>query len=391
MRYLWIPVVGLALSLATGLTGCSRDEARPAGPGAAAALTHAASHAASAAAASGPVADGVMVYTWSDYLPEATVQDFGRQTGLALRQDNFDFVHEIAAQLAARGTGHDVVVPSAALLGPAARAGRFARMERDRLPNWRHLDPEILALLAQHDEHNAHAVPYLWGTQGIAYGADAVRRAAGGAGLGSWGLLFDPRIGARLQACGIAVPDDPMLVIDSLLVYLGRDPNAESLEDLRVAERAWHAARPHLRVVESGRLVEELASGRACAALVSNVDAGLARRLAEAMQSGIDIAYALPREGSTVWIDVLTIPADAPNPVQAHALIDFLLDPVVIAKLSNELGFANANLSAQQETRPDLRSPMCHRTGQPRFFSHASRSAAYRQRVLEIWKPQAPS
>jgi spermidine/putrescine-binding protein len=388
MRGLRVSAAWLVLTLlATALTGCGRDEARPAASGAAAAPTHAAS----AAAAPGPVADGVMVYIWSDYLPVATVQDFSRQTGLDLRQDNFDFAHELSVQLAARGTGHDVMVPSAALLGPAARAGRFARMDRDRLPNWRHLDPEILALLAQHDEGNAHAVPYLWGTHGIAYGSEAVRRAVGSTGLDTWGSLFDRRTGLRLQACGIVVPDDPMLVIDSLLVYLGRDPNAESLEDLRVAEITWHAMRPHLRVIESGRIVEELASGRACAALVSNVDAGLARRLAEAMQSGIDIAYALPREGSTVWIDVLAIPADAPSPVQAHALIDFLLDPLVIAKLSNELGFANANLAAQQATRPDLRNPMPQRTGQPRFFSHAPRSAAYRQRVLEIWKQRAPS
>lgn len=380
----------MGLALVTALLGCGRDEPRSDAAGPAAAAASGQPGAARAAPGPGPRAAGVAVYTWSRYLPDATVLAFGQQTGLALRQDNFDFAHELAAQLAARGTGHDVMVPSAALLGPAARAGRFARMERELLPNWRHLDPEILALLAQHDEDNAHAVPYLWGTHGIAYGTEAMRRSGAPAAAGSWALLFDPRQAARLKACGIVVPDDPALVIDSLLVYLGRDPNAESLEDLRLAETALRATRPFLRVVEPARVVEEIASGRACVALVSNVDAGLARRLAEAMQSGIDVGYMVPKEGSTVWIDVLAIPADAPRPGQAHALIDFLLEPGVIAKVSDELGFSNANLGAQEQTRPELRSlsvPAGARGSRPRLFSHAPRSAAYMQRMQEIWKP----
>lgn len=381
--------VWLGLTLATALLGCGRDEPRSDAAGAAATSVFGRVVASRAAATPGPESGGLTIYNWSQYLPEDTVREFGRQTGLAVRQDNFDFAHELVAQLAARGTGHDVMVPSAVLLGPAARAGRFARMERELLPNWRHLDPEILALLAQHDEDNAHAVPYLWGTHGIAYGAEAVRRAGAPAGAGSWALLFDPRQAARLKACGIVVPDDPALVIDSLLVYLGRDPNAESLEDLRLAEAALRTTRPFLRVVEPARVVEEVASGRACVALVSNVDAGLARRLAEATQSGIDVGYAVPKEGSMVWIDVLTIPADAPRPSQAHALIDFLMEPAVIAKVSDELGCSNANLGAQEQTRPALRNgavPAGARVSRPRLFSHAPRSAAYQQRMQEIWK-----
>ena len=45
--------------------------------------------------------------------------------------------------------------------------------------------------------------------------------------------------------------------------------------------------------------------------------------------------------------DVMAIPADAPHPKQAHQLIDFLLRPEVIAKISNFVGYANAVPASQ--------------------------------------------
>jgi len=53
--------------------------------------------------------------------------------------------------------------------------------------------------------------------------------------------------------------------------------------------------------------------------------------------------YFIPKEGSQVWFDVFTIPADAPNPAAAYKFIDFMLRPEVIAKASNYTHYANAN------------------------------------------------
>ena len=58
------------------------------------------------------------------------------------------------------------------------------------------------------------------------------------------------------------------------------------------------------------------------------------------------IEYALPKEGSFVWFDTVAIPADAPHPANAHAFLNFLMEPQVIAKISNEIGYANGNLAS---------------------------------------------
>ena len=54
---------------------------------------------------------------------------------------------------------------------------------------------------------------------------------------------------------------------------------------------------------------------------------------------------------------MLAIPADAANVKEAHAFINYLLDPAVIAKVSDYVGYANPNLKAgelmDQEVRND--------------------------------------
>jgi putrescine transport system substrate-binding protein len=70
-------------------------------------------------------------------------------------------------------------------------------------------------------------------------------------------------------------------------------------------------------------------------------------RAAEA-EAPVDIGYAIPKQGAMLWFDMLAIPADAPNPDNAHAFLNFLMEPEVIAGVSNHVAFANANAAALQ-------------------------------------------
>ena len=66
------------------------------------------------------------------------------------------------------------------------------------------------------------------------------------------------------------------------------------------------------------------------------------KRAAEA-KNGVEIGYAIPKEGAQLFFDNLAIPKDAGNVAQAHALINYLLRPEVAAKSTNYLGYANGN------------------------------------------------
>jgi putrescine transport system substrate-binding protein len=56
----------------------------------------------------------------------------------------------------------------------------------------------------------------------------------------------------------------------------------------------------------------------------------------------VNIAYSIPKEGGNLWFDMLAIPKDA-NVKEAHAFINYLLKPEVIAQVSDYVGYANPN------------------------------------------------
>jgi putrescine transport system substrate-binding protein len=73
-----------------------------------------------------------------------------------------------------------------------------------------------------------------------------------------------------------------------------------------------------------------------------------AQKRAAEVKGAVAIGYSIPREGAQLWFDNLAIPKDAPDPVEAHALVDYLLKPEVAAKNTNYISYANGNLASQK-------------------------------------------
>ena len=65
--------------------------------------------------------------------------------------------------------------------------------------------------------------------------------------------------------------------------------------------------------------------------------------------------YVVPTEGALMWVDLLVIPTDAPHVAAAHDFINFLLEPAVIAEVTNTAKYANANLGADAFVEPAVR------------------------------------
>jgi putrescine transport system substrate-binding protein len=132
-------------------------------------------------------------------------------------------------------------------------------------------------------------------------------------------------------------------VLPSVLHWLGRSPHSTDAADLRAAEAALLAIRPHLRAIPgSGALVDMLATGEICLALTYSGDVIQAAARARQAGRGVELAYAAPRGGAHLWFDMLAIPADAPHPEAAHAFIDFLLRPEVMAAITSHVRYPNA-------------------------------------------------
>ncbi|HJE69307.1 MULTISPECIES: polyamine ABC transporter substrate-binding protein [Pseudomonadaceae] len=297
----------------------------------------------------------VRVYNWSDYVGETTLEDFQKATGITPVYDVFDSNETLEGKLLAGHTGYDVVVPSSNFLAKQIKAGAFQKLDKSQLPNWQNLDPALLKQLEKSDPGNQYGVPYLWGTNGIGYNVDKVKAALGTDKLDSWAILFEPENLKKLSKCGVSFMDSPDEVYPAVLQYLGLDPNSTNPDDYKKAEAQLLKVRPYITYFHSSKYISDLANGNICVAFGYSGDVFQARSRAEEAKKGVNIGYAIPKEGANLWFDLLAIPKDAKNVKEAHAFINYLLQPEVIAKVSDYVGYANPNPKAGELMNAELR------------------------------------
>ncbi|MFL5336682.1 MAG: polyamine ABC transporter substrate-binding protein [Geminicoccaceae bacterium] len=284
----------------------------------------------------------VKIYNWSDYIDPQVLKDFTAKTGIQVVYDLFDSNEVLETKLLAGSTGYDLVVPTGFFLGRQIQAGIFQPLDKGKIPNWRNLDPELMGRVAKYDPGNQYAPIYLWGTTGLGYNVDKVKERLPDAPTDSWALLFDPENAKKLADCGIMALDAPTEVFASALRYLGEDPDSKDPAVLDKAGALLERVRPYIRKFHNSEDINALANGDICLALMWSGDAGIARTRAEEAKNGVNIRYVVPKEGALQWSDMLAMPADAPNPDNAYAFLDYLLQPEVMAKISNFVTYPNA-------------------------------------------------
>jgi len=343
-----------------------------------------AAHGGSVASASEPVLN---VYNWSDYIQPSVITDFEKEYGIHVNYDVFDSNEILETKLLTGHTNYDIVVPSGAFLERQLQADIYQKLDKALLPNLRNVDPRVARATALYDPGNQYNVDYMWITSGVGYNIAEVKARMPDAPLDSWRMIFDPQVVSKFADCGVSILDAPSEVVGTVLLYLGRNPNSDSPEDLKAAEQALRKIRPYIRYVDSSRYIDNLANGDICLALGWSGDIKQARDRAREAGKG-DIGYSIPREGAMSNYDVLAIPADAPHVRNAHLFINYLLRPEVAARNSNLIKYANAlspdiqPLDASVRDDPGVYPPPDVRA---RLVPERPRPADYQRLLTRMW------
>ena len=297
------------------------------------------------------------VYNWTDYIDPYVVQRFQQQTGIKIRYDVYDSLETLEGKLSAGRSGYDIIVPtSEPTFARLVKAGALRPLDREKIPNWKNLDPRLMDRVAQVDPGNRHGAIYLWGTVGLGIRLDKVRAIWPEAPMDGLDLLLKPENAAKLAKCGLAVMDSATDVLPSVLKWLGKDPDTADPADLKAAEQALLAVRPQLRAIPgSGALLDMLATGEICVALTYSGDVIQAAARAREAGKGVEIGYVAPKSGAHLWFDLLAVPADAPNLDAAQAFIDFLLQPENMAAITSQVRYPNAVPASRPLVAPAVR------------------------------------
>ncbi|WP_459175792.1 spermidine/putrescine ABC transporter substrate-binding protein PotF [Ewingella americana] len=298
------------------------------------------------------------VYNWSDYIAPNTVPDFQKETGIKVVYDVFDSNEVLEGKLMAGSTGFDLVVPSASFLERQLAAGVFQPLDKSKLPNYKNLDPDLLKMVAQHDPGNKYAIPYLWATTGIGYNVDKVKAVLGkDAPVDSWDLVLKPENLEKLKSCGVSFLDAPAEIYATVLNYLHLDPNSTKASDYTgPANDLLLKLRPNIRYFHSSQYINDLANGDICVAIGWAGDVMQASNRAKEAKNGVNVAYSIPKEGALAFFDVFAIPADAKNLDEAYQFLNYLMEPKVIAQVSNTVYYASGNLAATPLVNADVRN-----------------------------------
>ena len=297
----------------------------------------------------------IYVANWSYYIAEDTLAEFEAETGIKVRYTEFDDIEELERMWINEGKRFDVIMPDSDSIPNYSSAGLLETLDRSRLKGWSRNDPLFMERLRFADPENQYAFPYLWGTVGIGYNVQAVQKAYGGRlPEDSWDLLFDPERLARLDHCGVTLLRSPEEIFDVGLKYVGKDPNSMSTAHQYLVANLLAKVRLYVTDFDTGDYVENLASGKHCMVHGWNGDILEAQQIARESGKPFDIRYIMPKEGVPLWIDVVAMPANAPNKDDAYTFLNYLLRPDVIAKITNETQFANANLEARGLVDPAL-------------------------------------
>jgi putrescine transport system substrate-binding protein len=297
----------------------------------------------------------VNFYNWTDYIDPAVLGRFERETGIHVRYDVYDSLETLEAKLLAGHSGYDVVVPtSEPTFSRLVRAKALEPLDRDFIPNLANLDATMMKQVASSDPGNRYGAIYLWGTTGLGYNPDRVKALIPDAPLDSLDLLLKPEYARRLQPCGITLLDSAIDVFPPVLRWLGRDPNSTDPKDLAAVETALHAIRPYIRGFVGGGAVEQMASGETCLALDYSGDVIQASVRADGAGKGVHVRYVAPKEGAPLAFDMLAVPADAPHKAEAMKLINFLLQPDVMAAITNKVSYPNAVPASKPMIKPEI-------------------------------------
>lgn len=276
----------------------------------------------------------VNVFNWEDYIDENVLELFEQETGIHVNYMCFTQNEDMIVQVEANPGAFDLVFPSEYMVERLMNKGLLAEINYDNIPNFQYIADSLKN--PSYDENNAHSVPYMWGTLGILYNTDLVDDP-----VDSWGILFEEQYQEKYR--------NSVFMMDSLrdglglaLRYLGYSMNSNNFAELNAAKDLLIAQKQSgvVKAYQMDEIKDKMVAGEGALAVMYSGDA----------QYSIDLndklAYAVPKEGSNIWVDCMVIPQSAKNKENAEKLIDFLCRPDIAQMNCEYIWYSSPNTAA---------------------------------------------
>ncbi|MBQ5887366.1 MAG: spermidine/putrescine ABC transporter substrate-binding protein [Clostridia bacterium] len=279
------------------------------------------------------------VYNWGEYISVDdgedgafdTVAEFEKLTGIDVVYSTFSTNEELYAKLKmGGGSQYDVIIPSDYMVSRMINEGMLAKLNYDNIPNAKYIREDLR--VATSSLAAEYSVPYLWGIVGIIYNTTLVDPEDD---VHTWDILWNEK-----YANNILMFQNSRDTVGIALKRLGYSFNTTNEEEIRSAAHTLVDQKPIVQAYVMDEIFDKMIGGEAALAPYYAGDAIVM------MQDNPDLAFAVPVEGTNLFIDSMCIPANSKNKEAAELFINYMCETLVALKNTEYVGYATPHTEA---------------------------------------------
>ena len=294
------------------------------------------------------VAESLKILNWGDYVDPEVITSFERAHNVTVEYAEFNNTDEFSDLFFAKENQFDVIFPASDIVPVLKENALIKKLDKSQLSHLTNMNDTVMSGLSSRDKNSEYTVPYLWGTTGIGFNVKQL------AALGikeedvSWSIIFNDAKRKKIAKCGIGVVNERDEIFSAALSYLGYSINTDNKDHLKEAGRLIKEAYADFTYLHTNQYTDDLKGNKIC------VGIGYSGDILAQTEENEDIRYVIPNEGATLWVDVMAIPSNSPNPALAYKFINYLMSPEVSAKNSNYAAYPSPMLDAKPYVEPEI-------------------------------------
>jgi spermidine/putrescine transport system substrate-binding protein len=284
---------------------------------------------------------------WPLYMDKKLLRAFDKEYGGKVRylediNDNYEFFGKVRQQLEqSEPIGRDIVVLTDYMAGRWVRNGWVEPIDKKNVPNAKNVVDNLATI--NYDKDRSFTLPYQSGAIGAGYNIKKTGRE-----LKSVKDLFDPKFKGR-----VTLFSEPYDSACTVLLGDGIDASSASIDQIKGAVDKIDEANKagQFRRFTGNDYAADLAKGNIWVALAYSGD------LVQLQSDNPDLRFSYFEEGNIAFNDNLMMPAKVEHPYAAETMFNYLLDPVVAAKLAAYVNYISPVKGAKEElekTDPDI-------------------------------------
>ncbi|EPY14269.1 MULTISPECIES: ABC transporter substrate-binding protein [Paenibacillus] len=270
------------------------------------------------------------LYSWADNFDMDMIKKFESENNVKVNYAIFANNEELLAKLKAGGANYDLIQPSDYMVASMIKQDLLEPLDLNHIPNFQYVTDRFKN--PEFDPGNKYSIVYTWGVTGIAYNTKYVKQAPT-----DWADLWKDEYKGK-----VLLLDDNREILGMALKKAGKSNSSQNEAEINAAVDDLRKLVPNVLAFDTDNIKQKMIAEEGWIGTVWSGDASVIHG------ENPDVAFMIPKTGSTIFSDNYAIPKGTKNKELAEKFINFMLDPENSAKNYEAIGYSNPVTKAKE-------------------------------------------